>query len=443
MGHLDLTLVYRTASCRHDPRSSIKPVKEFGLTREITPLADRKASRALSQRDQSCRSLLATLAAQGKLLTVDREVDPVYDLSALLSLTHDTFAVQANRIKGYDLPVFGNLLSDLDRIALAMDVPRTEIQSALLGSIRNPIAPVVINNAPVQEKVFDTEVLAHLPVPTFFDKETGPYISAGLMIARDPETGLGNASYARLKILGPNEALIGIAPNHHLAIMARKAAEKGESLPFAVVLGAHPIIQLAACLYLGFGDDEMHCAGALFGEPVRMARCRTSDILVPAEAEIVLEGRIHADKPIVEGLVSEYHGMYEDYGSGVLATFHTMTSRADAMFQIIEPGYHGGIVDKQIEPAECLAHLRKEMLDLTRNGNIRRHNQDTLGHVLPFGSGGLENFPASAGDCYVISVFQKCRRDRLADPGSRAGNERNFNRSHCYFTPGWIVHWAP
>lgn len=291
-------------------------------------------------KDQSCRAMLAALSARGELLVVEHEIDPVYDLSALLSLTHDTFAVQANHIKGYDLPVFGNLLSDLDRIAMALDVPKNEIQSALLGSIKTPIAPVVVDNAPVQEKLFEGGVLARLPVPTFFSEETGPYISAGLMIARDPETGLGNASYARLKILGPDKALIGIAPNHHLAIMARKAADKGETLPFAVVLGAHPIIQLSACLYLGLGDDEMHCAGALFGEPVRMARCRTSDILVPAEAEIVIEGQIHADTPIVEGLVSEYHGMYENYGSGVLATFDCMTSRADAMMQVIEPGYH-------------------------------------------------------------------------------------------------------
>ena len=116
------------------------------------------------------------------------------------------------------------------------------------------------------------------------------------MVARDPETGLGNASYARLKILGPTEALIGIAPNHHLAIMARKAAAMGKPLPFAVVLGAHPAIQLAACLYLGLGDDEMHCAGALARRTGPVASCRHSDLLVPAEAEIVLEGRIHADQ---------------------------------------------------------------------------------------------------------------------------------------------------
>jgi 4-hydroxy-3-polyprenylbenzoate decarboxylase len=134
--------------------------------------------------------------------------------------------------------------------------------------------------------------------------------------------------------------MIGIAPNHHLAIMARKAAAQGKPLPFAVVLGAHPAIQLAACLYLGLGDDEMHCAGALLGEPVRLVRAHSLDLDVPAEAEIVLEGHIHADEAIVEGVVSEYHGMYENYGSGMRASFQCQTRRADAMMQVIEPGYH-------------------------------------------------------------------------------------------------------
>lgn len=316
--------------------------------------------------DQSCRTILDRLGELGQLLVVDEEIDPVYDLSALFSLTHDSLAVRANRIAGYDFPVFGNILSDLDRIAMVLNVERSEIQSTLLASVKKPIAPMVIDNAPVQQQSFADGVLARLPVPTFFSKETGPYISAGMMVATDPETGLGNASYARLKVLSPTEALIGIAPNHHLAIMARKAAAMGKPLPFAVVLGAHPAIQLAACLYLGLGDDEMHCAGALLGEPVRVTKCLTNDILVPAEAEIVLEGYIHADQPILEGLVSEYHGMYEDYGTGVLATFERMTCRNDAMFQIIEPGYHAEHIYLGAVPiaASLKAQLARSILNV-------------------------------------------------------------------------------
>jgi 2,5-furandicarboxylate decarboxylase 1 len=84
----------------------------------------------------------------------------------------------------------------------------------------------------------------------------------------------------------------------------------------------------------------MECAGRLLGEPVRVVAARTVDLMVPAEAELVLEGRIDASRPIEEGLVSEYHGMYEDYGSGFLTAFSALTRRSDAIFQVIEPGYH-------------------------------------------------------------------------------------------------------
>jgi len=177
-------------------------------------------------------------------------------------------------------------------------------------------------------------------VPRFFERERRPYITSGAIVARDPESGRGNLSFARLAILDGERAMIGIAPNHHLALFARRAAAQGRTLDIAVIVGAHPAIQLAACLYLGVGDDEMECAGHLLGEPVRVAAARTVDLKVPAEAELVLEGRIDAGQPIEEGPVSEYHGMYENYGSGFLATFGALTRREDAIFQVIEPGYH-------------------------------------------------------------------------------------------------------
>jgi 2,5-furandicarboxylate decarboxylase 1 len=290
--------------------------------------------------DQSCRGILARLDQRGDLLTIGSEIDPHHDVAALLSLVDGVAAVRFDKIKGHRIGIFAGILSSVSRIALVLGVPEAEIQDRIVASVTRPIAPQIIERAPVQDVVVTEDILTSLPVPWFFARETGPYITAGLIVAKDPETGLGNASYARIKVLGPSEALIGIAPNHHLSMMARKAAARGEALPFAVVLGAHPAIQLAACLYLGLGDDEMHCAGSLLGEPVRLVKAHALDLLVPAEAEIVLEGHIHADTPIIEGLVSEYHGMYEDYGTGLRASFVCQTRRADAMLQVIEPGYH-------------------------------------------------------------------------------------------------------
>ncbi|MFT4254381.1 MAG: UbiD family decarboxylase [Caulobacter sp.] len=290
---------------------------------------------------QSIRPFLRRLAADGALLTVDAPVDAqAFEVSAFLSAADAGPALLFDNVAGSDVPIVGNLLSGRERIAQALGVEPRQLIESIHRSIADRLPPVAATTAPVQEVVIAEDPLAALPVPRFFEREAMPYITAGVILARDPETGKGNASFARFGVLDGRTALVGIAPNHHLALFSRRAAALGKPLEIAVVLGAHPAIQLAACLYLGVGEDELECAGRLLGEPVRMVPAKTVDLMVPAEAEIVLEGVIEADRPVEEPFVSEYHGMYESYGAGCLATFKTLTRRRDALFQVIEPGYH-------------------------------------------------------------------------------------------------------
>jgi 2,5-furandicarboxylate decarboxylase 1 len=289
---------------------------------------------------QSIRPFLADLERRGELLRIDKSVDPCFELSAFLSAADLGPALVFEHIRGSALKVAGNLFNGRERIAAALNVDVRAILPKLRAAIAAPLAPHPAESAPVQSVIVERDPLGALPVPRFFVREALPYITAGAIVARDPESGRGNLSFARLAVLDGRRAMIGIAPNHHLALFARRAAALGTPLDIAVIIGAHPAIQLAACLYLGVGEDELECAGRLLGEPVRTARALSVGLDVPAEAEIVLEGRIDARQPIEEGLVSEYHGMYENYGSGFLATFEVLTRRSDAIFQVIEPGYH-------------------------------------------------------------------------------------------------------
>ncbi|HTV49951.1 MAG TPA: UbiD family decarboxylase [Steroidobacteraceae bacterium] len=290
--------------------------------------------------EQSIRPFLAALERSGQLLRIDKRVDPVFEISAFLSACDRGPAVRFEQVSGSALPVIGNLFAGRTRIAAALGIGTADILPALRRAIRDPVPPSSVQSAPVQAHIEERAPLAGLPVPTFFEREARPYITAGTIVARDPQTGRGNLSFARCAILDERRAMVGIAPNHHLALFARRAAAAGRPLEIAVVIGAHPAIQLAACLYLGVGDDEMHCAGSLLGEPVELVQARTVDLAVPAGAELVLEGVIEPDQSVAEGWVSEFHGMYEDYGAGYLATFRALTRRADALFQVIEPGYH-------------------------------------------------------------------------------------------------------
>ncbi|WP_157218396.1 UbiD family decarboxylase [Flavisphingomonas formosensis] len=289
---------------------------------------------------QSIRPFLEWLDRTGDLLRVPDTVDPFHEVSACLSLADRGPALLFEAVAGSPLRIAGNLLAGRERIAAALGIAPAEISERILRSIREPIWPVSATHRAVQAVVERDAPLAALPVPTFFEREERPYITAGVILARDPETGRGNASFARVGLLDGRTALVGIAPNHHLALFARRAAARGRPLDIAVVLGAHPAIQLAACLYLGVGDDELECAGSLLGAPVELIDALTVDLRVPAGAEIVLEGRIDANVSVPEGFISEYHGMYENYGPGVFATFSAMTRREDAILQVIEPGYH-------------------------------------------------------------------------------------------------------
>lgn len=294
----------------------------------------------MSGHPQSVRACLAQLEQRGRLKAVAGEVDPLYEISAHFALNGGGPALRFDRVAGSAMRVFGNLLCDRERIALGLGVPVGEVQNRIVTAIRAPMDPVAVEDAPCQQIALELPDLAVLPIPTFFEHETGPYLTAGVIAARDPETGRGNLSFARLKTLGGNRAMIGIAPNHHLAIFARRAQALGRRLPIAVTLGNHPAVMLAGALYLGLGEDELRVAGALFGRPVEVARTAQGAIAVPAHCEIVLEGEIDAGTPVAEGPVSEYHGMYEDYGPGLLTEFSRMTRRRDAMLQVIQPGYH-------------------------------------------------------------------------------------------------------
>ena len=293
-----------------------------------------------SEHRQSLRHHLAQLQAADALHVVRESVDLEFELAAYLCLLPADRAVLFDAVRGHSAKVVANVLTSRERIASSLRVAPADLQRKIVSAIAEPVAPRLVVEAPAHEVTLEAPDLARLPVPTFFAGETGPYITAGVIVAKDPVSGRGNLSFARLKPMGGNRAFIGIAPNHHLAVLLRRAAERGETLPIAVTLGHHPAVLLAAALYLGLGEDELHVAGALLGEPIEVVRCRSVDLAVPAHCEMVLEGHIDARDTVEEGAVSEFHGMYERYGVGQVASFDLLTQRRDALFQVVQPGYH-------------------------------------------------------------------------------------------------------
>jgi 4-hydroxy-3-polyprenylbenzoate decarboxylase len=287
------------------------------------------------------RAWLASLEDRGELRTIAAPVSLDYEIAACLAQSDRGPALRFERVAGHAMPVVGNLLNGVSWFAEAIGATAATLQSRIIAAIDKPLRPRTSEAPPCQQHVVsDPDLAKELPIPRFFEHETGPYITAGAIVAKDSLTGRANLSIARLKPLGGNRAMVGIAPNHHLAVLARAARERGQKLDIAVTVGNHPAVLLAACLYLQLGEDELEVAGGLLGEPIEAARCLTSDLVVPAQCECVLEGTLDLNEEIEEGSVSEFHGLYENYGNGVVATFSRLTRRADAIFQVVLPGYH-------------------------------------------------------------------------------------------------------
>lgn len=260
------------------------------------------------------RSLLSRFEEAGRLVRVGVEVDPVFELAAVCRhLQQDPdkreHVVVFENVRGSSFPLVGNLCDSRNKIAFAMGTTPRESIDRVLSATGNPI-PVELVEQPVsQEVVITSPDLGLLPIPTMSELDGGPYITAGLHLTRNPITGVRNAGIQRNQVHAPDLLGIYMAPTHMLQHYLA-AQEKGVALPVAIALGVHPSLLVASQLRLPYDTDELAVAGALVGEPVRMARCVAIDAEAPADAEIVIEGEVLPDERRLEGPFGEFARLY-------------------------------------------------------------------------------------------------------------------------------------
>lgn len=303
------------------------------------------------------RAFLTLLDARGLLLRVRRPVDPRTELAALVTEAERRGqAVLFEAVTGSSMSVAANVVGGRRLLALGLGVPPDHVVPTFLAKSRERIAPVVVGDAPVQEVVrIDAEVdLRRLPLVVHSEKDAGPYLTAGLVIARDPETGIRNVSFNRMMLRGPDEVGIRMMAPQHLGQLYDKAAARGQNLPVAVAIGNHPAELVAGATTLPFGDDELGLAGALRGEPLELAKCVTVDLEVPARAEIVLEGEVLAGVAEPEGPYGDFMQFYIPVMDNRVLRVRAITHRRDAIHQTMHAG--------QAEDTALLAVSREAQL---------------------------------------------------------------------------------
>ena len=282
------------------------------------------------------RSYLDQARAVGELLEISKAADPAREAPALIrQAVRRGKPVLFHKIGGSDLPVVGNSLGSRAWIEKALGC--TDGIAGWFGErSAAPVKPKLLDTGPVKEVIENQVDLGRLPILTFAAEDGGPYITGGIGIQRDPDTGRQNAGFYSLMYQGPDRVgLRMLASTHGYDIFQRRLAQ-GLPTEMAIAIGLHPVDMLAAASHTLM--DEFELAGALRGEPLELVKCETIDVDVPAHAEIVLEGAILADELEPEGPIGDWLGYYPLVEDRHILKINRVTSRRDPVYQTVLSG---------------------------------------------------------------------------------------------------------
>jgi 2,5-furandicarboxylate decarboxylase 1 len=326
------------------------------------------------------RSWLDRLAMTDRLAVIRPGCRLRYEIAAIANRFDGRKAKIFPRPDGHAVPVVSGLTSDRAWMAEAMGVAPSQLLQRLQQAAAAPVAYREVPRGPAQQVVHTAgiDLAAMLPIPTHNEHDSGPYITAGLAIVRNPQTGAQNVSIHRLQLNGPRRLGALILPRHTMAYF-EIAAEAGHDLPIAIVIGVDPLTLLSSQAIAPLDFDELGIAGALHGAPVEVVKCRTSEVRVPAEAEIVIEGRILVHAREAEGPFGEFPQYYGERAKRHVIEVDAVMHRERPIFHTIVGGglehlLLGGIARE----ATLLSHLQRNFpgvrdVHLSRGGVCRYH----------------------------------------------------------------------
>lgn len=290
--------------------------------------------------DTSFRSALRRLDAAGRLVKVQSPVDLDLQVAGIMKRNDGDRALLFEKVTGASMPVLGNFLASTANCETALALDRAGIRRLMLGALGSPLPPVTVEDGPAQEVIHRTNLnLAQmLPVLRHAPCDTGRFITGGVVLACDPQTGVYNASYHRLQLIGPDRTAIKLDYGRHLLGMFDKAQRRGQPLPIAVCLGTDLSLMFTAAFMgsqMPADADEIDAAGAMRGEPLTTLRCVSQPLSVPADTEIVIEGHVLPDETVHEGPFAEFLGYQSEDGPAPVVEVTAITHRARPVYHAI------------------------------------------------------------------------------------------------------------
>ena len=308
------------------------------------------------------RDFVAQLEKLGELKRVTAEVSPHLEMTEICDrlLRGQGPAVLFEKPKGHTIPVLANLFGTPKRVALGMGQESVEALrevGKLLAYLKEPeppkglkdawdkwpvlkqvlnMAPKELSSAPCQEIVWEGKDvdLARLPIQTCWPGDAAPLITWGLTVTRGPHKARQNLGIYRQQVIGHNKLIMRWLAHRGGALDFRDhtLTNPGQPFPIAVALGADPATILAAVTPVPDTLSEYQFAGLLRGAKTELVKCLGSDLQVPASAEIVLEGVIHANETALEGPFGDHTGYYNEVERFPVFTVQRITMRKNPIY---------------------------------------------------------------------------------------------------------------
>ncbi len=290
------------------------------------------------------QELVAFLNQKGELITINKPVNSEFELAAVQSkiLNETGKAVLFTNVDGKGKRVLGNTYTSRRMLSYMFDVEPGKLVDKVLSfkdAKRHPVK--FVDKAPSQEVVNRDfkDLLDVVPIPWNYDKDANRYVTAGIVVTKDPENGKINTAIQRLMYKGGRELNIFFAPMQRNWMAFNKYKAMKKDMPVAVIIGADPILMFASeSSGIPYDKTKFEYAGAMLGRPFEVVKCKTVDQYVPAKAEYILEGTIPWDKVSPEGPMGENQRVYGYPEKNPYIQISCITHRKNPVYQNILPG---------------------------------------------------------------------------------------------------------
>jgi 2,5-furandicarboxylate decarboxylase 1 len=285
------------------------------------------------------------LAGRRQLVRVRTEVDPRFELGAVACQFHGGKPVFFEHVKGSPWPVFAGLYWNRAVLAEVFGVAEKRLPHYFAEVVAEwraaPVHPVIVEAAPSQEVVEKKWDLRKLPAPQVGTKEGGPYLTASVVIARDPDTGVRNASIMRCMITGRDRMTCLMDIGRHLRDYYERAEARGKPLEITINNGVDPAVHIASVVPAVAAPielDELGIASHLLGEPLALVQAKTVAVEAVARAQFVLEGELLPKLREPEGPAAEVTGYYAQRDNRWVIKVKGVTRRKNPIWHTIIPG---------------------------------------------------------------------------------------------------------